>query len=165
MNPVLLHQKVRHSQLWKDVPSRLVFLEILLLANQKDRVFWGRTIPRGHLVIGLRTLARYSLVTYQQLRTVLTKFVELGMITTEIIGSGRGRGSSTHITICNWERYQQTQRNSNAIGNANNQLDNNNIGQSSTQLATQISVSSRGLSEESTLEPLCENNGLFDASV
>jgi len=136
-----------------------------LLANQTDQVFFGQTIPAGHLVIGLRTLASKSLVTYQQLRTVLAKLTDFDQIKTEVIYSGHGRRSATHITICNWELYKPMQRNSNAIINPYNILDENNLSQDRTRSPTQISVSFKELGKESTTESSSGNGGLFEIDV
>ena len=108
---------------WNDNPNVLtVFIHCLLLANWESKNWHGEIIERGEFVTSVEKLSAYTGLTIQQTRTALNKLNESGELLTK---TKRGR-RYTIIRVCNYEQYQEQQRNNNEI-TTNQQRNNNEI--------------------------------------
>jgi hypothetical protein len=85
---------------YTDVPTKVLFLHLLMDANYEENTYQGRVIKRGCLITGLNKLAVETGLTVNQIRYALKK---LGS-TNEIILDTSPQG--THIQIVKYNDYQ-----------------------------------------------------------
>lgn len=99
---IKLHRKSRKSAVMQNQTAWFVWCHLLIDANIEDRKLWdGKEVKRGSLVIGLRKYAEEIGVSVRQLRTALSGLERIGNIDT--LTDTRG----TIINICNYSVYQQ----------------------------------------------------------
>jgi len=82
-----------------------LFLHFLLLANHKQGKWQGKTIERGQFITGLLSLEEQTGISYQTLRTCISRLKETG----EIVVKSTNKFSL--ITIVNYSDYQDTEKN------------------------------------------------------
>ena len=97
---VKIGQKLVDWQWYDDNNVKVVFLHLLLTANQKPKLWHGQELAAGELVTSLRSMAKILKFSRQQLRTALDKLKQTGEI------SITTNKHHTKITIHNWEYYQ-----------------------------------------------------------
>lgn len=141
---VTLHRKFLQWE-WFDIPEMVkLFIYLLLMAQHSERKHRGITLQRGEFVTSIPTIMKDCKLSEQQARTCIKRLKSTGEITC------KSTNKYTIITICNYDRYQndnlesngqnngQTntpatdkQRTNNGHNNNNNviikQLNNNNI--------------------------------------
>ena len=108
---IKIHRKILSWEWYGDVPTKTVFLHLLLTANYKDHKWQGRLIKRGQVIIGRTKLAKELGLSEQQVRTALKKLEnsgEINQLTTNRF---------TVLTICNYSDYQDVQPTSNQPSN------------------------------------------------
>lgn len=86
---------------WNNRNTLIVFLTILLKANYKELNFEGRIIHRGQLVTSTQSLAKYTGLSTQSVRTCLMHLISTGEITSESTNRYR------IITVVNYDKYQE----------------------------------------------------------
>ncbi len=104
--------KLRRGMLeweWYDhIPTKVLFMHLLLKANYKATRYRGHAIPEGACVTGQPELALQTGLTRQQVRTALKNLTETGEITI----------SSTNkfsiISMVKWSEYQSTNQQDNS---------------------------------------------------
>lgn len=97
---VRISQKLVDWQWYDDNNVKVVFLHLLLTANQKPKLWHGQELAAGELITGYEVLADSVGLTMQQLRTALDKLKQTGEIS---ITTNRHH---TKITVHNWEYYK-----------------------------------------------------------
>lgn len=87
---------------YKDVPTKTLFIHLLLTANYEDKKWKGETIKRGQLVTTLQRLSEDTGLTIKQVRTALDK-----LESTKNIKRARKRANKGQaITVEKYEVYQ-----------------------------------------------------------
>ena len=87
-------------QWYTDVPTKTLFLHLLLKANYQNRKYKGYLIKRGDVVIGRKILAKQTGLSEQQVRTGLSKLSSTQEVTI------KPTNKFSIITICNYALYQ-----------------------------------------------------------
>ena len=77
---VKIGQKLVDWQWYDDNNVKVVFLHLLLTANQKPKLWHGQELAAGELVTSLRSMAKILKFSRQQLRTALDKLKQTGEI-------------------------------------------------------------------------------------
>lgn len=113
---ILLHRKLLTWQWYKDSNTLHLFVDLLLEANYEDSKVGFETIKRGQCLTSLKRINENTGLTYQQIRTSLTKLEKSG----EINKQTTNRYSI--ITINNYDDYQDVNKQT-----TNKQQTNNNI--------------------------------------
>lgn len=96
-----------------------LFLFLLVSANHEDDKWRGIVVKRGQLVTGLESLSEHTNLSKQKIRTCIAKLEKSG----EIIKKSTNKYSI--ITICNYDKYQDENLDSNKQ-TTNKQQTNNN---------------------------------------
>lgn len=100
---VKLHRKLLNWG-WFNKPEILsVFIYCLIRANYEDGEFQGHTVLRGQFITSPDKIAQATGLTYQCVRTVLTKLISTNEINKQTTNK------YTIITICNYDSYQCTE--------------------------------------------------------
>ena len=84
-----------------------LFLHLLLNANSEDKEWHGRVISKGQVVTGRRKISEATGISEQTVRTCMLRLIETGEILVE------STNKFSIITICNYEKYQYTEAESN----------------------------------------------------
>lgn len=84
-----------------------LFLHLLLNANSEDKEWHGRVISKGQVVTGRRKISEATGISEQTIRTCMLRLIETGEILVE------STNKFSIITICNYEKYQYTEAESN----------------------------------------------------
>lgn len=88
---------------WHDSPEMVtMWIHLLIFANVKETKWHGQVIGRGQMATSLQKLASLTGLSVRQVRTCLARLEESGCVTSEATNSHRV------ITICNFERYQDS---------------------------------------------------------
>ncbi len=94
------YRKMLSWEWYKDVPTKVLFLHLLLTASFKDGRYMGYEVKAGQCIVGRRALAKQTGLTEQQVRTALKRLEKTGEITL------KPTHLFTVITIENWALYQ-----------------------------------------------------------
>lgn len=81
---ITLHRKIMKWEWYKDVPTKVLFLHLLLNANYEEKKWRGLIIKRGQLVTSLNHLSEETGLTKQQVRTALCKLEATQEITRSV---------------------------------------------------------------------------------
>lgn len=103
---VKLHRKILEWEWYKSLPTRVLFLHLLLTANRETVEWHGITIHPGQKVTSLRSLAKETGLTFQQTRTAISNMLATHEITDKATNKYR------LITIKKWNYYQEDNRQS-----------------------------------------------------
>lgn len=107
---IKLHRRLRSWPLWRSMTAnqRMVWIEILMLANWADDEFWYGTtrvtVKRGQLAHSEDAIAKGAKVGRQIVRDTIAKLIAEGAITRE--KTLQGNQSPHIITVVNYERFQ-----------------------------------------------------------
>ena len=77
---IKLYKKLDSWQWYKDSNTLHLFIDLLLDANYEDSKFKYETIKRGQCLTSLKRMSLRTGLTYQQIRTSLTKLEKSGEI-------------------------------------------------------------------------------------
>lgn len=97
---IKLHRRMVEWEWYTDVPTKTLFLHLLLMANYEDAKWRGKTVKRGQRITSIRKLAEETGLSVKQVRTALDKLERTGEVARE------GANSYTLITIENYAKYQ-----------------------------------------------------------
>lgn len=106
---------------YNDIPVRILFLHMLLLANEDDCEWLGNKIPAGGFITSIANLSKSAGITPQQTRTALDKLKSTNEITIK---------TSTQFTLIqlnNWQKYQVNNKADNKRATNEQQTSNNSI--------------------------------------
>ena len=121
---IKIHRKIRRSAAFQNPTVGWVWVNLLLEANwERSQLLTGEWLEAGDLIIGQAKFADSIGVTRQNLRTALSNLEKCKNLTI------RSTKHGTHITICNYSSYQNSeieanQQLTNSQPTANQQLTN-----------------------------------------
>lgn len=124
---ISLYRKFTEWEWYTDANTMRVFLHLLLKANHKDGNWQGKTIKRGQVVTGRKSLSNELKISEQAIRTSLNKLKITNEITIEITNK------FSIITIEKYDVYQDNQKENNQ---QNDQQATNEQPASNQQLTT-----------------------------
>lgn len=137
---IKLHRKIWDTSFSKRPSVTVVFIYLLTHANhQEATMLWGQemSIQAGQLVTGRKSIAEQTGLTQQMVRTAL---VNLKLTNTITIKS---YSKFSVITICNWNKYQESTSTSTTNQPATNQqiTTNNNDKNEKNEIKRENTVS------------------------
>ena len=97
---IKLHRKLLGWEWYADLPTRVLFLHMLIKANWKDARFKGKEIKRGSFVSSIRKLAEETCLSVQEVRTALEHLKS----THEVTQSSNSK--FTVFTVVSYDLYQ-----------------------------------------------------------
>ena len=77
---VKLHRKLTEWEWYTDVPTKTLFIHLLLVANHELKFWRGQPIDRGELVTSVSILSKETGLSKQQVRTALDKLTNSNQI-------------------------------------------------------------------------------------
>lgn len=98
---IKLHRKIVDWEWYDDLPTKSLFIHLLLLANHEDNMWHGQKIEKGSLITSLSSLSVQTGLSVKQVRTALNHLEKTGEI-------GKQRtNNNTLIIVLNYARYQE----------------------------------------------------------
>ncbi|MGN0618479.1 MAG: hypothetical protein ACI4J7_05610 [Ruminiclostridium sp.] len=113
---VLLYSKFTNWEWYSDIPTKVLFIHLLLTANWQETVWKGVKLERGQRIFTYRNLASECQLTVQQVKTALKHLQSSHTITLT------STPKFCIATLNNYDEYQP-----------NNTLDNTEISHKATQ--------------------------------
>lgn len=87
---------------WYDEPNtKIVFIDLLLHANHKERKWRGETVEAGSLVTSIGAIAERNGLSTKQVRTAIAHLEKTGEITK------KRASKNTTLIVLNYKRYQE----------------------------------------------------------
>ena len=111
---ISLHRKILNWGWYSDINTCRLFIHCLLKCNYESKQWKGITIERGSFITSLENLSNESCLTIQQTKTALKKLISTNDITS------KATNKYTHITVCNYETYQDVNYKNNKQNNKRN---------------------------------------------
>lgn len=121
---IKLYRKMKHWEWYDDIPTKVLFIELLLTVNNEDKQWHGMTIHRGEIVTSTAKLAAETGLSTKQIRRALNNLEETGEICRQRASKG------TLIIVENYRVYQVKPT------NEGKQRDTQRVTQRDTQRAT-----------------------------
>ena len=97
---IKLNRSLIEWEWYSDIPVRLTFIHLLLLANWEDKNWQGVLIKRGQCITGRNETPKTIGITVQQYRTAIKKLKSTHEITT------KSTNNYTLVSIENYDVYQ-----------------------------------------------------------
>ena len=113
---IKIHRKIRNWQWYEDSNTLHVFMDLLLEANYEDSKVGLQEIKRGQVFTSLKRISENTGLSFQNIRTALSKLEKSGEINKQITNK------YSIITINKYNDYQETNKQL-----TNNQQTTNNI--------------------------------------
>lgn len=113
---IKIHRKIRNWQWYRDSNTLHVFMDLLLEANYEDSKVGLQEIKRGQVLTSLKRISENTGLSFQNIRTALSKLEKSGEINKQITNK------HSIITINKYNDYQETNKQL-----TNNQQTTNNI--------------------------------------
>ena len=104
---IILHRRMLDWEWYDDKNTKILFIHLLLTVNWKDNKWRGKTIKRGEIITSRERLAKETLLSIQQIRSSLNKLKSTNEITIKTTTQ------YTHITINNYNEYQENNQQTN----------------------------------------------------
>ena len=108
---IKLQRKILDWEWYNDIPTKTLFIHLLLKVNFKDKKWKGYDIKRGQVLTGRKILSDETGLSEQQTKTALKKL----QATNEITIQATNRFSI--ITLVNYSLYQDKKTDSNQLNN------------------------------------------------
>lgn len=87
---------------WYDEPNtKIVFIDLLLHANHKERKWRGETVEAGSLVTSIGVIAERNGLSTKQVRTAISHLEKTGEI------AKKRASKNTTLIVLNYKRYQE----------------------------------------------------------
>lgn len=87
---------------WYDEPNtKIVFIDLLLHANHKERKWRGETVEAGSLVTSIGAIAERNGLSTKQVRTAISHLEKTGEI------AKKRANKNTTLIVLNYKRYQE----------------------------------------------------------
>jgi len=102
---IKLFRKIEEWEWYMDIPTKVLFLHLLIKATYTDKKWKWSEIKKWTLITWRQKLSRETGLTVQQIRTALNKLKSTNEITT------KSTNDYTVIEIQNWELYQDKSTN------------------------------------------------------
>lgn len=103
---VKMQRKLIDWEWYNHIPTKVLFLHLLLKANHKDAKWQGKTIKRGELLTGRSVLSSETGLSVQQIRTALSNLKSTNEITIKTTKLG------SSVTIVKYNDYQSLEKQS-----------------------------------------------------
>ena len=100
---VKIHRSLLQWEWWSDLPTRTLFITMLLMVNRQDKKWQGKVIKKGSFVTSREHLATLSGLSVQQVRRALDNLQTTSEITKQTTNQ------YTQIALLNWDLYQSAQ--------------------------------------------------------
>ena len=97
---VKFFRKMVDWEWYTDIPCKILFIHLLLVANHKPSRWKGVSVKRGQRLTGRKALAEETGLSEQEIRTAINKLKSTGEITIN------PTNKFTLITVCNYDEYQ-----------------------------------------------------------
>lgn len=123
-NWIKLYRKMKRWEWYDDIPTKVLFIELLLTVNIEDKRWHGMTIHRGEIVTSTAKLAAATGLSAKQIRRALNNLEKTGEIRRQRANKG------TLIIVENYRVYQDKP------SNEGKQRDTQRVTQRDTQRAT-----------------------------
>jgi hypothetical protein len=108
---IKLHRKIIDWQWFNDCKTFSLFVYLLLSANHEPKKWRDIEVNRGQLVTGLHKLKAHTGISIQSIRTSLERLKSTNEITI------KSTSQYSIITICNYNTYQDDDRDDNKQNN------------------------------------------------
>lgn len=99
---IKLHRKMTDWEWYTDVPTKTLFIHLLLTVNYEPGKWRGVDVPKGAKITSREKLAKETGLSQQQIRTALNKLESTSEITKSTTST------YTLIQLTNYEKYQDT---------------------------------------------------------
>lgn len=97
---IKLHRKLMQWEWYKDIPTKTLYIHLLLKASWSDLTYRGREIPSGTIVTTVRELSEETRLSPQQIKTAFSHLKSTNEITIKTTNK------ETVIHIEKWGIYQ-----------------------------------------------------------
>jgi len=97
---IKLHRSISDWEWYTDIPTKCLFIHLLLLANHQPRKWRGQTVNTGELITSIGSLVNGTGLTEQQIRTAIKKLESTGEI------ERKATNKNTIIIVLNYKQYQ-----------------------------------------------------------
>tara|TARA_R110000796_G_scaffold31963_2_gene84199 strand:+ start:59 stop:748 length:690 start_codon:yes stop_codon:yes gene_type:complete len=104
---IKLQRKILDWEWYDDIPTKTLFIHILLKANFLDKTWRGVSIKRGEFLTGRKELAKETGLSEQQIKTALNKLKSTQEITIKVTNK------FSIIKVENYYSYQDKKNDSN----------------------------------------------------
>lgn len=101
---VKLHRSIIKWEWYDDIPTKVLFIHLLITANHADANYRGRKILRGQKWTSMAHLSVETGLTIKQVRMASEKLQSTGEIDTQ------GASDGTLVTICKYDTYQEVSK-------------------------------------------------------
>jgi DNA-binding transcriptional MerR regulator len=101
---IKLHRALLEWEWYDDIPSKVLFIHLLLKCNHADGNYRGRKVLRGQRWTSIGHLAKETGLTVKQIRAAIEKLESTGEIGTQ------GASDGTMVTVCKYDCYQEMQK-------------------------------------------------------
>jgi predicted transcriptional regulator len=118
---IKLHRQLLKWEWYKKPDVVLLYLHLMLIANNREGKFQGVTIKRGQTLTGLKALNQATGLSIQTIRTCLERLKSTGEITSKSTNKFR------IITLVNYDSYQNRGKNQQANQQAHQQTTNKQL--------------------------------------
>ena len=118
---IVLSKKMLKWGWYQDNNTKVLFIHLLLIANWEEKKWQEIEIKRGQVVTSINHLAQQTNLTVQQVRTSLNKLISTNEITKT------STNKYTLITIKNYKKYQDYNKEENKRITNEQQTNNNQI--------------------------------------
>lgn len=118
---IQLHRSLREWEWFTDVNTSHLFIYCLLRANHKDTKWRGQDICRGSFITSLETMSKETGLSVMQIRTAIKKLE----LTNEL--TSKSSSKNRLITITNYNKYQDDNRQDNKQLTSKQQTDNKQV--------------------------------------
>lgn len=112
---IAIHRQIVDWEWYTDIPTKTLFLHILLMANRKDKNHKGSLVKRGQYLTSVSVLSRETGLTTQQVRRALNNLKATSEITIK---------TTNRNSLINVENYSKYQLQSSCENKQNNEQEN-----------------------------------------
>ena len=130
---VKLHRKIKEWDWYRDIPTKNLFMHILISVNYQKGEYKGRVIEQGQMWFGWANIAYESGLSVQQAKTAMIKLKSTRTVTTKSTNAG------SILTVLNWESYQGEQQANPSKINKQSTPKSNNIQEVKNRRTTTLS--------------------------
>ena len=103
---VKFHRKLLDWEWYSDIPTKVLFIHLLLRANHEDQSWKGTLVKRGQLISGRKKLSEETGLSEQEIRTSLVKLRSTQEVTI------KSTSKFSIFTIVKWDDYQVLEKQS-----------------------------------------------------
>lgn len=97
---IKIHRKMLDWGWYGDIPTKILFLHLLLTVNYEEKIWRGQTIRPGEIITSVAHLAKATQLSVKQIRGAMQKLENTGEV------ARKTTNRFTHLTLIKWEEYQ-----------------------------------------------------------